>query len=600
MSNERNRDKQWKMSDALTRAREVEGPVTRRAEIDRARRDELRAALERGDAPEELTAVALRLSGLRRGGGDFAGLEDLGDLARRSGATEWAAALDHAFGVGRPCAGSPETGIPDLDVAHLFGDVPVALARVREMEAVAVVAPDMPAVFLASAVSCALAAKVVGVMRNANGSPWIVYPHLYFAPEVPSGGAKTLCLNLSGLGENGPLDRAAAAHADRMRGLASDDATRRGRMSLKRTRLVARLDDDSVLEEIRDLDRKLAAPKVEVPDGPLRGRISPPQFIRKAQRSGFIPFVPDEGKGMLAAFMAGRDGFEEVEALLCAFSGSVYANDTIEGERRGDRPRFPAMHAAGVVPLQPRVLVPDTEDASQLLKRLGDRGLFGRFLACRPRLLRIEERVAIQSADQPTGSQGDWYALLRRIAFEVVGDHPLAPTEPHRVEFTDGAVAAVLAYQARTTNDVAPGGRLEGHVAEPLMRRLGDHAARLAVVLAVMRCGGFREAEVLESDAARAVRALETYFEPHGLAVANRTILDRVGDDGEIVLQHLRTDGEITARELRRRLGRGWGAGPNQRVSRLEAALKDLSAKGLAVVERAPRSSVVVRLVGGA
>lgn len=569
---------------------------------DPLRRADLKRQLELGLASGDFGDMAALLLALRRQGVERGDLDRLADVVRRGGeerGDEWATSIDWAWSVGQP---APTRGrrevLPDIDVDDLLGAAPVARAAVEEAAVATTALPDLAVAYVLGLTSCALAARVVGVMRNRNGSEWRVWPHLYLATEVQSGHDKTRTRNMIASGAHFEWTRLAVERVERE---ASLQAANREAWAKRRKTLVGSSAERpvEVEDEIAELDRHLREPVLRVPDGPMLGRITPAQFVRVAQRSGFASALPDEGKALLENFLAGKDGREDIDALLCAFSAEPYANDTIMGEGRDGPPRFPVLHAAMVLPLQPGVLSPQNEHDAALLQRLDQRGLLARMLAHRPRVLNEEECNALRDGPQPAGALAPWRAVLLRIAGEHLGGHPYAPAEPSIVLYEDAAVAEILTYQITCRNAVAAGGALFERPGAAFFARLPDHAARLALVLAVLREGRAVPAAVTGDDAARAVRVCAKYFAPHGLAVAARTVRDDVADDAGRVLQVVAERGEVTARDLEKRLGRGWGPRPGGRKSRLEEALAALVDQGRVVVHAAARRSRVVRLVGG-
>lgn len=567
--------------------------------LDPLRAAEVKRALAEGK-PGALADFAAAARTIASCGAARADLDRLVALAASAGTGrggDLRAALDWAHSLSAPKPQQVKRHhLPDLDVADVFADCPAARDRVLEVSVVAGAVPDVAAVNVLGFVSCALAARVVGLMRNRNGTPWRVWPHLYLAPEFPSGMGKTLTRDLVDVTCSLEWSRVAA---ERVQPLASVDAADREALTKQRRKLVGSGDQrpDEVNAEIARIDQRLLSAPLSVPDGPLLGSITPAQFVRVAQRSGFASLLPDEGKAALEAFLAGREGREQIDPLLCAFSAQSYANDTIAGETRGDRARFRVLHAAAVLPLQPGVLSPQGDDDARLLSRLESRGLLARLLVCRPRALTAEELRALREGPQPSGSATAWRDLLLAVATEPIGDHPYAPTEPATVPYSDEAVEALLAYQAECREAVAPGGSRHDRPGAAFYARLGDHAVRLALVLAVLREGRATPTTVTLADAQRAIRACANYFAPHGLAVSDRAIRDEVEDDSDRVLREVQIKGEITVRELRRKLGRGWGPRPGGKRSRVEDAIASLEDDGRVSVLAAKRGSRIVRLV---
>jgi hypothetical protein len=135
------------------------------------------------------------------------------------------------------------------------------------------------------------------------------------------------------------------------------------------------------------------------------------------------------------------------------------------------------------------------------------------------------------------------------------------------------------------------------------VRRLADHAHRLSTLLAIMRVGGIKGGgDVTVADVARAIRLLDGYMVAQADGVYHRAIFDPIDDDASVVLAKLRQVGEVTMRELGRRLsssGRGWGKQSSRdKETRLETAVAALAAQGRVVREAVGRGSILVRAVG--
>lgn len=578
----------------------------RRTEVDPERRDRLITSMANGDAPGEALSAVTEVELLARSGVDVGVLERLMDAAGKCGATERQAMVTRA----RQLAAKSTTAstrepnaapLPDLDVAHLLGDCPILHARVQEVAHIALCLPELPTMAALSVTSCMLAARVVGIMRNRNGTEWRVWPHLYLAAEIRSGMAKSLTRDLideerwssvhgakcSAVGQM--LRDAAALLADR----ASDDSAQRDAMRRERTKLLAMPEANRI--RLREIDRALAQPPLLLPEVKPLHKVTPANFVRVAQRSGFVACLPDEGRTTLEGFATGGPGGQvDVVPLLEAFTGSDYSNSTIQGETRGDHPRFERLHAAMWLPIQPGVLSPSTVVEARTLAKFEQSGLLARLLTSRPREMSVEEAAAQRlRTDIPADTADAWRAMLVHIGTRpIYGDHPLAPTEPIRIPFSPEAVACLLDYQARTTDTSRPGGKHHGKPGSSLVARLADHVARLSTVLAVLREGRADASGVLLQDVERAIRACDTYFEPHCLAVAQRAILDPSADDAEFLLGVIRQESPVRQRELQRKLPRGWDAG------RLRRALDELESRGDVQVERSARNAATIRLAG--
>jgi hypothetical protein len=567
--------------------------------VDEARVAELAAEIAGGSSAPDADAAAAEVAAIMGAGVPEEAVARVVEVAGRYSPAGRRAIVAAAREL-RARAPAPEQAraevVPDLDVDDLLGDCPALLARVREVAGTALCLPDMPALAGLAVTSCALAARVQGGMRNRNGSAWNAWAHLFICAEVRSGFAKTLVRDMIDVeaetehGKQSAVGEILRNAARVLRPQVSDDAAERDQFKRERTKLVAMAASNR--DRLREIDERLARPQLHLPDQKPLHRVTPANFVRVAQRSGFVAALPDEGRATLEGFFAGREGREDVDPLLCAFSGSPYSNSTIAGEVRGDNPQFERLHAAMFLPIQPGVLSPRTRDEARLLARVDERGLLARLLVARPRELTVAEADALRSRPAPTDTGAAWRRLVVAIGTEPIGDHPLAPSTPHRIPFCPEAARAMLDFQARTTDSVRPGGSLHGKPGAALVARIADHAVRLATVLAVLREGRARADEVLERDVLRAIRVCDAYFLPHARMVAQRAILDPSADDAEAVLAAVRRIGAAVTRqrEVQRELGRGWDA------ARIKRALGELEQRGAVQVESAPRGAALIRL----
>lgn len=512
--------------------------------------------------------------------------------------------IDEVYAVGVPCdADDLGALLPELDVDDLFADVPVVAARVREVATLALCVPDMPALAALAFTSAACAARVYGLAKNRDGSDWRVWPHLFVAPAVPSGCKKTLVRDLvGGTAMEGYAkdlcgrwaERAEADKDDR------DVATRRRAVLTTTTANGKALADPSEPARLR---ARLSQPRVVIPNPVFAGG-SPEQCVRRVQDSGFLFLAPDEGWACLRSFFAGRDGHENVDPLLCMFSHSTYSNETITGEGRGDKPLFSSLAGAAYLALQPNVLTASTPDDASLLRKVQDRGLFARMLVALPRQLNVRERQAVRESTGIAEYAGRFDTFVRKLLWREHGDHPLRPTAPRKLVFSSEANAALLRFQADAEDSAAPGGRYENTIGAEWIRRQGDHAARIAVVLAVLRMGDIDDGQVELGDVERAIRLVSGYFLPHALAVAARTVLDPIGDDADTVLEKLRKVGQCTQRDLQQKLGKGWGkqprAGGEDKSSRVGRAVAELAERGRIVITKDKTIRIVGRSGGAA
>lgn len=351
------------------------------------------------------------------------------------------------------------------------------------------------------------------------------------------------------------------------------------------------------------LRARLENPCVVVP-APLFAGGSPEQCARRAQEAGFLFLAPDEGWACLRKFFNGREGQENVDVLLCMYSHSVFGNETIMGDMRGDNPLFTKLAGAGYLPMQDKVITASSAEDAALLRRVQDRGVFARMLVALPRQLNVKERRALRESTVPAEYAGQFDTFIRKLLWCQHGDHPLRPTAPKKLVFSPAANDALLAFQADAEDSAAPGGRYEKSVGAEFIRREADHVHRLSSILAVLRMGTIDDGQVELEDVERAIRLMTNYLHPHALAVAARTVLDPIGDDADTVLEKLRKVGQCTQRDLQQKLGKGWGkqprAGGEDKSSRVGRAVAELAERGRIVITKDKTIRIVGRSGGAA
>lgn len=610
--------------------------------VDPARAAAIRAALDAGAPPRaELAQAAASLRALRLRGFRADDFEGVRAALAPLDATEARAARDHAWAVGAPEPADPEQDRrvgargPSVDLGDLFADAPAAAEISRFAATVAATSPDLPALAVLVLASTACAAKVVGACPDrVAGRVWRQPPSLYVCAEVASGEGKTLVRDvLGGSHLSRREDAVAEWHAileESEQGRREWGAERRKVLALELAK-AAKAGDEAAGREIGlELARfKLEAdrPPAMAPTWLQWGTVTPENFVRHAQAGGFIALFPDEGRATLSRFIGEGGGKEYIEPLLTAFSRGTFSHSTIEGEKRKDRAKFRGAGATLFLPIQPGVLSPATPEAGALLTRLAQRGFFARMITGRPPRATAAELPALIDAGEAALADAAEVARVQRAWDDLLGGalhaegpelgdgegtdderavgrpHPLTPSVPWEFAFEPAAARALLDYQRRTRIAAAPGGEWDVHGMSEFVKRLADHAHRLATLLAILRAGGIEGGgQVLAADVERAIRFLDGYALPHAEGVHRRAIFDPIGDDAEVVLGIVRKLGEATQREIRRRLpggGRGWQkARAGDRVDRLGAAVEALAVQGRILSEPGSRGTVVLRAVG--
>lgn len=611
-------EQQAAAAEALRAEREAD-----KQRVDHARAERLAVQLEAGDeaVPPIARLAAGDLEALQRAGVEPEVLERLLGVGACCGPDERAAIAAAARKrLARPAPSAPRPtarwAIPDLDGDELLRDCPTARAHARVVAWRSLSCEDLPVLGWLAATSAALAAKVRGLTHNNDGTEWRIWTHLYIGAEAPSGASKSLIAeamlrqHLSGpAGVWTKLRREAEP-------LVAADEAERSLLRAKRIKLERRAEDNEV--EIAGIVERLRQPPIREPRVAELGVSSPEHFVRVCQWTGFRAVIPDEAADWLHKFIGGREN-EKVGPLIAGFDGGEAPYSSIAAEQRGDDlVRFPQMHLTLFLLLQENVLSPAAQEEAARLKTVADRGFFPRCLIARPRTLLRAERHALEAEAERLRQEGAetgqaYGRILRSLADLRIGDHPLVPSEPLLVPFTAEATRVRRAYQVKCGDDVAADGPDAGKPGARSIARMHDHAARMAICLACWRCAeeadaagvelDLRRARVEVRDVERAIRACETYFRPHALAVAGRAILDPVGADADLVLTALQKCPELASgsslskREVTRRHFRaGWGKQSSGR-NRLNDALEELERRSDVELAAVDKRSVLIRLV---
>ena len=608
--------------------------------VDPSRAAAIREALDAGKPVRpEITAFTSAIVAQKARGFRFEDIDPLWSASRLLDASEVEAVRGHAWRVGLPESASHDRG-RSIDIDDLFAGSPVAARMCRAAATVSLCSTDLTAMVLLAVASAGVAWKAVGRCKNrVGGGHWICPPSLYIAAEVASGECKSLVRSQLATALERRAPKVVAWHKE----LAIVEGGRRKLAFIRKTEADKMSNKYAISDpelaqhwakKAAEHEEELAKPVTKPPSWMQWGAVTPERFGQQGTLGGFVACFPDEGKDLLSKFLGEGGGREYVGPMLTAFSGEWYSHETISGETRGDRAKYNRFRATMFLPIQPGVLSPASQQDGALLARMAQRGLLARLLIGRPYRPTASERPALRKAAEEAQSdevavaelRAEFDALMRgivegegdpnkgdedaqrdpaRLAEEVdVGrPHPLVPARPWVFEFDEDARAALLDFQNRTGDAAAPEGeRSQPGIAE-FNRRLGDHAHRLATLLAILEQGAIEGGgHVRGVHVARAVRLLDGYFVPHALGVHERAIFDPIGDDAAVVLDKIRTRGTCTLRTLRGLLpagGRGWGKiKSTDRVTRLETAVEALVSAGRVVIEQGAKGSRVVKLIG--
>lgn len=547
-----------------------------------------------------LSRTAARLVSVRDGA---ASLAEALRLIHPEHAAEAAKVAARALVVQPGSAAAARFVLPEADFEDLFGGAPIVRDRVRDIVRQRRVPADFPVAGVLAIASIACAARLRSEFTHSNGAPIQFYPHEFVVLAAESGAGKSAAMDDTGF-------LALPAWVSWLDGQTSDEVfddkaeRRAAQRALSSGKALVR-------EDARRHERRLAQPHVATPD-PLTDDTSPAQFVRDAQASGFLALAVEEGKELLDAFVRGET--ETMGPLLMAWDGRRKNRRRVGDEREGrGAPRFPDLHAAGLVVVQPTVLRGKDQADRDRLREVSKRGLFPRCALVLPRDITADEELAppdpLPGADDRARA---YFDLIRGLLQTQVGDHPLQP----RAKGTDGeqvfggwsvswepdAAAVVSAFDSEWRAKAAAGGVYHGdELRAPQARRLSHHASRVAVLLAVLRAGRLGpDIVVTADDAARASRFARDYLWPHADAVLGRACETPVESAMSAVWAHLVEQGAQTRRQLSRKFPKlDEGERAADRRTLLDAALDFLERRGKVEKEEQARGSTLYKpLVG--
>lgn len=494
-----------------------------------------------------------------------------------------------------PAAAAAADGprLPALDTDRLFERCPVVARRVADVSATLGVqrsAPAMCALFLASTA----AADRLRLKVPQLGEPWIMPLHLFGLVALASGGNKSATQKAMGLGAGGvdllaELERWAADQ------VADDAAADRFARHMAAQRAAKAKD----AAEAVAADKVLRRPPIHVPRVRLDD-VTPESFVRRAQESGYVAMHCDEMKDALDTFLGRKAGEDRLDVILKTFSGVKHTRARVGEDREGRAVRFEELHASVLWWSQPAVVSGQVPENRDRLAAAADRGLFARFLVAMPERQPDPQPVG----DDAAATREAYLEHMRRLLLAGAGgDHPLAPRvggetfHGYTAVVDEDAAARVLAYQARCRRDGQEGGRWhESRYLRAAAPRLGELAARLAGLLALLRVGELRHDIAVDlDDVERAIEALEGYFIPHLEALVEAAESSPVEVLARKVYGILEAKGPMTETDLLR--------GPLARAREFEvlshaerrtpllAALEWLQRRGLVVGEKAKPSA---------
>lgn len=618
--------------------REVDAAANAPARIDHERSDAILALLDAGslDIDPRLAAANDALGALENRGHRRLELVALNETMAGCDPTEIDALTRHRCRTGKPPGLAVAPTAHELNVGDLFEDCPIAADMAQWVAGAVECAPDMPALMILGLVPVAVACKAISVIDSKDPADDIRTgpPAFFLGIEAGTGVGKSAALKMCGVKL---LDQRKAKvqtwHAAMRRKQSSQQKLAKNQIAPLEAKLAKSTDPTTSLdlgEQIAALEEITNAPAITTPDWLQWAKITPENFVRHINMSGFVALVSDEGKETLEAF--GGDGGKNkgnVAPLLSAGTGSMPTNSTINGDthRKDGAPRFDAANVAVVLALQESTLAPSSPEQGRALAEWATRGLLPRFLLARARVVTQTEAEEIGAAHDVAKLdpakrrvRAQYDALFSKIANEEgdkagethgrqdrreeeqlvgVGVNPLRPCRPWVFTFDDDAAERLTAWGREMRNSGRPGGSNHGALTG-LLARFGMHAQHVAHTLAILRQGGITGGGVINlRDVERAIRFMEGYILPQARAIYERTVFAPAVDDAEIVLAKIREVGQITYAALRdNHFKRSMAKVKGEKVSRLDAALALLKDRGEIEIVLKPNGSKLIRYAG--
>lgn len=566
-------------------------------------RDALVTRLRAEDVPTHLAAALAMVRLLAEHGAPYDASEAY--IAKTEYLTETErSAILHAVHV-RPAGETGDAHLPELDYADLFGASPVVVDQIRSVAEHSSSNSDLMALGALAAGSFALARKLAVTFPTTS---WSTYTNLWVVPEALSGRGKGPMIKQMGMGL---VKRWQSVLVDRYAGIIRADNRRREvlneqrdehRQASKKARKAGLLAEHEMHEKrIVELDGELASPERTEPYFVLND-VTPQAFVEACHGTGFVGMNHGEGEVVLRHF-TGKSDTDALGALLASWS--VEDHDRRRVANKGQkRPADTLTMSACLLPLQPGTLNPSTSDAQETLAEMVRRGLFGRMIVARPRIVALPEEYIECEVGVDVELRAAYDALLLSMcesACDLDPLRPLAPSTPAKAAFDADAADAALRLQHAYKVKANPDGPLsDPHLAQ-IAQKFGEQVMRVAAVVAAFRVGsfgadGFR---VTMDDWQRAVRFCEGYVLPHAVACATRCKGSAIDADADAVLTYLNTKGPTDLRSLRAHF-RSWGlAAVNDRRTRFDAAVATLVSRSDVKLEDLPRKRVMVHVLRG-
>lgn len=503
-----------------------------------------------------------------------------------------------------------------VDARRVFGDGPVA----EHCEAVAArfkIPTTIPVLVALGFRSIGCADRVRGRVHDpAKGCGWTHPLHLWVCAELAPAVGKTSLLESMGDKQlTGFARRAGAAWMD----VVTTDKVRRK----KAARAASARGASEAVEKVAEA--LAATPRHQAPD-PWQDRTTPADFRWTMLQSGYTYTVQAEGSEWFDAFV-----FETlvVNDANDAFSGANVKASTRGDRRDGNTPVFEEIHAGMCLLPQPGTLSPPKpEHRANLQTATEKKGLLARFLCARGHAGGVPDVGGDPSEIRRAAAE---YAadLERFLGVEVVTvaegaplpgleKHPLAP---RRVDETTGEqkfAGLLVDTPAGPVSD-----RLMGYQAEhkargealrraaeetnqrdaraPLHNRLGEHAMRVAAVLALIRVGGLAplrngaRVEVTMDEAERAIYLCDTLL-AHALSMLSEASHGEVSALVRRLVKVFAKHGRMTASRLWSSHTQHWAEEKGrtaQAKQAIDVALNAAVSQELLVREKGERAATV-------
>ena len=354
--------------------------------------------------------------------------------------------------------------------------------------------------------------------------------------SLPTGSTSPVSLNLLSVGGSGdrkstldkllgwPIDAREKALGERFKIDAANYGNEKEAWDAARTRAKGGKIEgrDAIADALQSCGSEPAPPRrpiITAPDPTVEGMH---KLFDVGQPS--MGLFSDEG----GSFIGGFGMTKEREIATAAQLSKLWDGATIKRVRGGDgasmlRGRRMSMHLM----LQPKLAAGWLANSG-----LRDQGLFSRLLIVAPDTLAGKRfHRDVPDADHATVRRFQHRVLSLLELPAPVSEDDTAALDPRKVGMTPKAKAAFWSFYDKIEAHVGPGGRLEP--VRSLANKIGEHAARLAAVLAIYRNPDV--SELTEHDLAPGI-ALALWYLEEALRLADAgTVSDEVAHAEELL-----------------------------------------------------------------